>query len=153
MNNPYYITKEGLEKMKEELKQLRTVKRIEVAERIAKAKDLGDLSENAEYADAKDEMALTEGKILELEDCVARAVLIEDTKDKNRVTIGSKVTINYNGSEKIYTIVGPNETDPSKGFISNETPLGVALLYKEIGAEFEVQTPKGPVKCKVLKIE
>jgi transcription elongation factor GreA len=153
MNEQFYITKEGLEKLKQELYELKTVRRKEVAGRIEKAKELGDLSENAEYADAKDEMAFIEGRVIELENNVARAVIIEESKDKNKVTVGSKVTVNCNGAEKIYTIVGSNEADPLKGLISNETPLGAALLFKEKGSEFEVKTPKGAMKCKVLKIE
>ena len=150
---PFYITQEGLEKLKEELHELKTVRRFEVAKRIEKAKEMGDLSENAEYADAKDEMAFIEGRILELENSIARAVIIEENKNKDKVTIGSKVTIKCDGVEKIYTIVGSNEADPVRGFISNETPLGSALLYKKKGDEFEVKTPKGLMKCKVLKIE
>lgn len=153
MSEPFYITAEGLEKLKQELRELKTVKRKEVAKRIEKAKELGDLSENAEYADAKDEMAFVEGRIIELGNNIARAVIIEESKNKDKVTIGSRVTVICNGTEKTYTIVGSNEADPLKGFISNETPLGAALLHKEKGDEFEVKTPKGVMKCKVLKIE
>jgi len=151
---PFYITKEGLEKIKEELHILKTSKKQDVARRIEKAKEMGDLSENAEYADAKDEMAFLEGRIFELEDSIARAIIIDENKNKDRITVGSKVTINYGGVEKTYTIVGSNEADPTTGFISNETPLGAALLYKTKGDEFDVQTPKGPSKkCEILKIE
>lgn len=149
---PYYITKEGLEKLQEELRHLKGEKRREIAARIEKAKELGDLSENAEYAEAKDEMAFVEGRILELESSIPRAAII-DHHNANMVTIGARVTIKGDGKEKTYTIVGSNEADPTQGKISNETPIAQALIGKKIGEEVEVATPRGKIKYTVKSIE
>ena len=151
-DSPAYTTKRGLEKLKEELKNLKSVKRKEAAARIEKAKDLGDLSENAEYAEAKDELAFIEGRILELEDYIHRSIVIEHTVG-DFVMLGSIITVKVKDREKIYTIVGPNEADPGAGRISNETPLAAGLLGKRAGDEVEVKTPTGMVKYKILKIE
>ncbi len=149
---PAYITKEGLERMKEELRELKTVKKREVAGRIERAKELGDLSENAEYADAKDEMAFIEGRILELGDYLNRAVVIERGTG-GAVQVGCTVTMRNGGAEKTYTIVGANEADPVKGLISNETPLARALLGKAVGDTVEVTVPAGKVTYTVMKVE
>jgi len=149
---PYYITKEGLNKLQEELRHLKGEKRREIAARIEKAKELGDLSENAEYAEAKDEMAFVEGRVLELESSISRAAII-DHHNANMVTIGARVTINGEGKEKTYTIVGSNEADPTQGKISNETPIAQALIGKKIGEEVEVATPRGKIKYTVKSIE
>lgn len=151
-DSPTYTTKQGLEKLKEELKELKSVKRKESAARIEKAKELGDLSENAEYAEAKDELAFIEGRILELEDYIHRAVVIEH-KVGDRVMLGSIITVKVKDQEKIYTIVGPNEADPGAGRISNETPLAKELLGKKVGDELLVKTPAGAMKYKILKVE
>lgn len=151
-DSPTYTTKQGLEKLKEELKGLKSVKRKEVAARIEKAKELGDLSENAEYAEAKDELAFVEGRILELEDYINRSVVIEH-KLGDKVMLGSIITVKIKDKEKIYTIVGPNEADPGAGLISNETPLARELLDKKVGDELEVKTPAGMMRYKILKIE
>lgn len=150
--NPYYISKEGLEKIKEEYDHLQNVKKREVADRIEKAKELGDLSENAEYTDAKDEMAFVEGKILELRDQIGRAVVIEKPKT-DVVAVGAKVTLDCEGEERNYHIVGPNEADPAGGKISNETPLAMGLLGKKIGDSVEIKVPIGTLKCVIRKIE
>lgn len=151
-DNPTYTTQVGLDKLKEELRHLKTVKRKEVAERIEKAKELGDLSENAEYAEAKDELAFIEGRILELEDYINRSVVIKHSSG-NTVTLGSKVTVKTKDKERFYTIVGPNEADPIQGRISNETPLAQALLGKKIGDEIEVKAPAGPITYSIMAIE
>lgn len=149
---PYYITKEGLEKLQEELRYLKGEKRREIAARIEKAKELGDLSENAEYAEAKDEMAFVEGRILELENSISRAAVIS-RHNVDIVTIGARVTVKGDGKEKIYTIVGLNEADPTQGKISNETPLAQALIGRKIGEEIEVATPRGKIRYTVVRIE
>lgn len=151
MSNPGYITKDGFEKMKEELRYLKMVKKREVADRIEKAKELGDLSENAEYADAKDEMSFIEGKIIELEDYVNRAVVIDHTQT-DVVQVGSTVIVKNKEGEKTYTIVGANEADPLGGKISNETPLAQALLGKAKGDEIELTVPAGKISYKIVKI-
>ena len=141
-DSPVYVSKEGLEKMKQELHHLKTEKRREVANRIEKAKDLGDLKENADYHDAKDEAGWVESRIYELEDGIHRAVVIE-AKDSDAVSIGCRVKIESDGKEKVLTIVGSTEADPMKGLISNESPLGQALLGKKVGETAELKVPAG----------
>ena len=146
---PVYVSKDGLEKMKQELHHLKTVKRREVALRIEKAKDLGDLKENADYHDAKDESGWTESRIMELEDAINRAVVIE-AKSSDSVSIGCRVKVESEGKEKTLTIVGAPEADPLKGLISNESPLGQAFLGKKVGETAEVKVPAG-TKTYVVK--
>lgn len=150
MTVPAYITKEGLLRMKKELDDLK-IKKREVAERINKAKELGDLSENAEYQDAKEEMAFTTGHLMELEDYINRAVIIEQ-RSADKVSVGSAVFIRSAANERSYTIVGPNEANPASGRISNETPLAQALLGKRVGDRVEVSTPSGKVEYTIVKI-
>lgn len=152
MDKPAYITKEGFERIKSELHELKTVKKREVAERIERAKELGDLSENAEYADAKDEMSFVEGRIIELDDYINRAVVIADDKS-GVVQVGSTVVLKSANAQKTYTIVGANEADPLSGRISNETPLAQALLGKNKGDVIEVTVPAGKIAYTVLKVE
>lgn len=142
MSTDVYITKGGLVKLAEELHLLKTEKKREVADRIERAKELGDLSENAEYADAKDEMAFIEGRILELTDYINRAVVIEHTEG-GTVQIGSTVVLKSGKVEKTYTIVGANEANPLAGMISNETPLAQALLGKKVGETVAFTVPAG----------
>ncbi|MEK9152145.1 MAG: transcription elongation factor GreA [Patescibacteria group bacterium] len=151
-DRPSYVTKEGLEKLREELHFLKTVKRREIAERIEKAKDLGDLSENAEYTQAKEDLSFTEGRIIELDDLVARAVVIEE-KHGDTVTIGATISVKYDGKEKDFTIVGSNESDPLKGMISNESPLGQAFLGHKVGEKVDVKVPSGTVRYTIVKIK
>ena len=149
--DPAYLTKEGLEQLQKELNELKTVRKREVAGRIERAKELGDLSENAEYQDAKDEMAFMEGRIMELENVVSRAEVI-DHKGGDTVTVGSTVTITSGQINKTYTIVGPNEAKPAEGRISNESPLARALIGHRLGDEVTIQTPGGSVVYKVEKV-
>ena len=149
--NPAYTTKDGLERMKLELAELK-IKKREVAERINKAKELGDLSENAEYQDAKEEMAFVEGHLLELEDYINHAVIIE-RKTGDTVTVGSTVAVKSETREKTYTIVGANEADPLAGRISNETPLAAALLGKRVGETVEVTVPSGKTVYTIVSIQ
>lgn len=142
MNEYVYVTPAGLEKLKKELHELKTVRKREVADRIEKAKELGDLSENAEYADAKDEMAFIEGRIMELEDAVNRSKVIESA-GTGTVSIGHTVEVEVGGKTRTYTIVGSSEADPAAGRISNETPLAHALLGKKVGDSIEVSLPAG----------
>lgn len=151
MSEYVYVTQEGLEKLKAELHELKTVRKREVANRIEKAKELGDLSENAEYADAKDEMSFIEGRIIELEDTVNRAKIIE-AGGTDAVSIGCTVEIEGGGQKKTYTIVGSSEADPSAGRISNETPLARALLGKKVGDAITVTLPSGAVTYTVKHI-
>lgn len=137
--------------MKGELRMLKSEKRREVAARIEKAKELGDLRENAEYHDAKDELAWVEGRVMELEDGINRAVVIEAT-DSDHVSIGCKVKTTSGEKEKVFVIVGAPEADPLKGRISNESPLGQAFLGKKLGEVVEVKVPAGIVRYTILEI-
>ncbi len=150
-----YLTKDGLVKLKAELKNLKTVKRKEIAARIQDAKELGDLSENAEYGEAKNEQAFSEGRIIELENIIKNATVIEENDHTNGtgvVHIGSTVAIKSEDGEKQYTIVGSNEVNPLKGFISNESPLGQALIGRKVGDKIELKVPKGIVEYTLLKV-
>ncbi|MBI4653320.1 transcription elongation factor GreA [Candidatus Kuenenbacteria bacterium] len=147
-----FISKEKLQELIEELKYLKEVRRAQVAEKISNAKDLGDLSENAEYSEAKEDQALLEKKIAELEDTIERATIVQKSANKNIVSIGSTIKIKYNGQTKKYSIVGSEEANPSQGKISNESPLGNALMGHRMGDSIEVKTPKGLVKYTILKI-
>ncbi len=138
----YMTTKEGLEKMRTELHELKSVRRLEIADRIAKAKEFGDLSENAEYHDAKDALAFLEGRVSELEDFVARAVVSAPTSTEV-VNVGCRVRCKAGDKEKEYHIVGARESEPSAGKISNESPLGIALLGRKKGERFENVMPNG----------
>lgn len=150
------ITKEGFEKLKTELEYLKTQKRAEAAEKLRIARGFGDLSENAEYDHAKNEQAKVEEKIAKLENMLRNAVLIEEENlDKNHVSIGTKVTIREKGTkeDELYTIVGSAETDPLAGKISNESPMGSALLGKKIGDKAQVETPAGLIEFEIVAIE
>ncbi len=148
----YVITKEGAAKMRDELNELKSVQRLEIAARIAKAKEQGDLSENAEYHDAKDAMAFLEGRVMELEDYLAHAVVSAPTS-ADVVNVGCKVHCDVGGKRKEYQIVGPKESDPLAGKISNESPIGNALLGRKRGEEFENAMPNGAiVRYKILDI-
>lgn len=151
--NDQIISQEGYDKLKHELDYLSTVKRKEIAERIERAKELGDLSENAEYSEAKDAQALNEGRVLELTNTLKNVTIVENGHSHEEVAMGSKVRVKSDGKEKEYTIVSFNEADPLNGKISNESPLGVAFSGKHEGDAVEVETPKGTVKYKIIKID
>lgn len=151
--NEQIISQEGYDKLKDEMTFLGTVRRKEIAERIERAKELGDLSENAEYSEAKDAQALNEGRILELANTLKNVVVVHTETSSEEVSMGSKVTVKSENGEKQYTIVSFNEADPLNGKISNESPLGVAFLHRHKGEQVEVETPKGVMKYKIMKIE
>lgn len=151
--NEQIISQEGYDKLKEELNFLSTTRRKEIAERIERAKELGDLSENAEYSEAKDAQALNEGRILELTATLKNVTVVHRDSASEKVMMGSKITVKINNQEKEYTIVSFNEADPLNGKISNESPIGVAFLDKKKGDSVEVETPRGLMKYKILKIE
>ena len=151
--NEQIISQEGYDKLKDELTYLTTIKRKEIAERIEHAKELGDLSENAEYSEAKDAQALNEGRVLELTNTLKNVTVFQRGDTSDQIVMGSKVTVKNDDKEKQYTIVSFNEADPLNGKISNESPLGVAFLNKKKGESVEVETPRGTVKYKILKIE
>jgi transcription elongation factor GreA len=146
------ISKEGYEKIKKELDYLKGEKRRQIADRIQKAKDMGDLSENAEYAEAKDEQAFNEGRIIELEALIKNVTIVENGVARDTIGMGSKITVKVGGEEKEYTIVSFNEVDPLTGKISNESPLGRAFLDKKAGDKAKVQTPKGEMEYEILRV-
>lgn len=149
----YYLTKIRLEELQKELGELKTKKRLEVSERLKRAKEFGDLSENSEYSEAKEEQAQVEGRIFELEEIIKNASIIKKNTEKGEVSIGSTVRASKNGKEFIYQIVGSNETKPEEGRISNESPLGQAFLGKKIGEAAEVMAPGGKISYKIIAIE
>ena len=153
------LTEEGFKKIEDELELLKTVRRKEVAERIKVAISFGDISENSEYDEAKNEQAQLEERILKLENILRVAVIIDESSiDTNLVTVGSVVKIEFKDAltgeveEDEYTIVGSAEADPSESKISNESPIGKALLGKVVGDEIDVQVPDGISKIKILEI-
>lgn len=151
---PVYLTREGRAQLQDELDRLIRVTRLEVASRIAQAKDLGDLSENAEYEAAKNEQAFVEGRIRELQHQLSNAMLIEESANgEKQVRIGSRVTVREDdGEELTYTIVGSAEAKPQEFKISNESPVGKALLGKKVRQKVTVQTPSGSYRIEVRRI-
>lgn len=152
------LTKEGLEKLKEELNYLKEVKRKEVAERLKEAISYGDLSENAEYEEAKNEQAFVEGRILELEEKIKYVKIIDDKSKKGAVVqLGSKVLIkNLSSKSKLeeeFTIVGSTEADPVNHKISNVSPVGKALLEKRSGDAVKISAPAGVMEYKILRVK
>ncbi len=149
----YYLSKERLEELKKELEHLSTAGRIEVAEHLKRAKEYGDLSENSEYSEAKEEQARVESRIFELTELMKKAVLISKPAGGGLTQVGSKVTVKRDGHVFEYTIVGSNEARPEAGKISNESPIGRALLDRAVGDKVEVQTPSGKASYQITKIE
>jgi len=150
------LTEEGLKKLEEELEYLKSVKRREVAERIKQAIEFGDISENSEYEDAKNEQAFIEGKIITLEKKLRNAKVIDDSEvDTDVVSIGSKVLLKdlEYGDEFEYILVGSMEADPTVNKISNESPVGKAILGKTKGTIVEVNVPAGILKYQILDIK
>jgi transcription elongation factor GreA len=153
-DKPVYLTPEGRTKLELELKHLREVRRPEVADRIRVSKEFSDNTDNADYEEAKNEQAFVEGRILTLEKMLAHAVPINaDHETHDMVRLGSDVTVvNDEGELELYTIVGSAEVDPAHGKISNESPVGRALLGRHVGDEVEVKIPAGTLKLQVSKI-
>lgn len=154
MADKFFMTKEGLDAAKKQLDYLTRVKRAEIVERIQEARSHGDLSENAEYDAARNEQAANEGEIAELEYKIRNAEIIEENDDKSLVHIGSVVTVYDDDLEEetVYTIMGTTEADAMRGIISNESPVGVALLHHKKGDVVSVKAPDGEYKLKILKI-
>jgi len=147
------ISQEGYDKLKKELDERIGVKRLEIAGRIEVAKELGDLSENAEYAEAKDEQAFNDGRIGELMALLKNVTVVQNNGDKHKIGMGSKVTAATEGKTKEFIIVSFNEANPSEGKISNESPLGVTFLGKKKGEKITVNTPRGNVIYEILNVE
>jgi transcription elongation factor GreA len=152
-DKPVLLTKEGLQALEEELEQLVNVRRADVAERIRQARDFGDIAENAEYTEAKNEQSLVEGRIQTLEAMVRNAVMIEEEKrERGVVAAGAEVKVSSEEGEETYSIVGAAEADPLNGRISNESPLGRALLGHKAGDEVEWTSPIGTSRVKILAV-
>lgn len=155
-NKETILTAEGLRKLEDELNNLRTVRRQEVAERLKVAISYGDISENSEYDDAKSEQAFIEGRILELEQMINTATIIDDSANKKKgvVALGTTVIVRdlETGDEDEYTIVGTTEADPFANRISNESPVGAAILGQKVNTVVQVNTPVGELSYKIVKI-
>jgi len=144
------LTPEGKQKLVDELNFLTETRRPESAERIQLAKEHGDLRENAEYHDAREEQAFVEGRIIEIQNIIKESQVVEMDKDSKIVSLGSAVRVRVEGKEYEYSIVGTNEADPLKGLISCESPLGQALLSKVVGDKVSVELPRGLVEYEII---
>lgn len=153
MSKAVLLTQDGLKKLQDELKVLKEERRHEVIERIQEAVSHGDLSENADYAQAKEEQAFIEGKIQEIEELIKNVQIIEHSANQNLVSIGSTVSVRVGGQEIKYTIVGANEANPAAGRISNESLVGKAILGAKRGDKVPVQTPVGKTEYEIVSIE
>ncbi|MBU2632776.1 transcription elongation factor GreA [Patescibacteria group bacterium] len=147
-----YLTKQGLEDLKKELEELKNTKRPIILERVSGARDMGDLSENAEYSAAKEELAFTDGRIEELEELLKQVVIIENGNGSSIIALGSKVTVNVKGKKEDFMVVGEWEADPKEKKISHESPLGKALIGKKVGEIVEVEAPAGKMKYTIVSV-
>lgn len=149
MNKKIYLTKEGVADLKKEHEELSKVKRPAVLERVSQARNLGDLSENAEYVAARDELSFIDGRIDELEELLNQVTLIDEHNGKSAknqaIDLGSKVVLHRDGKKEEFTVVGEWEADPMEKKISHQSPLGKALLGKKVGEKVEVEAPAGKI--------
>lgn len=155
-DQPQFLTPEGMKELEEKLTFLRTVRRAEVAERLRLAlEEGGELTENAEYEDAKNEQAFVEGDILRLETILNHAQLIEPTGKHDTIALGAKITVKEKGAKKteLFHLVGPAEADPAAGKISDKSPLGRALMGKKVGDQVTVKAPDGNLVFEIKKIQ
>ncbi len=154
MSEETFLTEEGLKKLEQELEYLRTTKRAEIADRLHQAMEDGELIENAEYEAAKNEQAFVEGRILTLETMLNYAVIIKGDGPQGQVHLGSSVTVREEGgSPETYKLVGAAEADPRNGRISNESPLGKALMGRKVGDEVKVTAPAGVLTFTIVEID
>ena len=151
--NSQYFSKEGITKLKTELEHRTGQLRREITERLKEAKELGDLSESSEYSEAKDAQSANEGRILELEALLERAVIIEGSTTGTVVNVGSRLKVKTGKDTLEYRIVGAAEADPLNGLISNESPLGSAFIGQKKGAKVSVTTPRGTSEYKILEVK
>lgn len=149
-----YLTKEGLADLQKERDALVNTKRPEILERLSDARDQGDLSENAEYTAAKDELSFIDGRIDEIEEILKQVTIItEQPGSKKSVDLGSTVTVNIGNKKEEFTVVGEWEADPTEKKISHESPLGKALMGKHVGEHLEVDAPAGKIKYTIVSIK
>jgi transcription elongation factor GreA len=151
-HNKVVLTKDGLAELKREHEELVAVKRPEAVTRLASARELGDLSENSEYAAAKTDLSFIDGRILELEEIIHGAKVIT-THGKSHVDVGCSVTLTVNGKKETFMLVGEWEADPKEKKISHESPLGKALMGKKVGENIDVEAPAGKLSYKIVNIE
>lgn len=147
-----HITKEGLKELQAEFDNLTKMKRPKAVERVARARDFGDLSENNEYQQAREDLSFIDGRIEELEELIVKAQVVDGKKGRKTIDIGCKVTLSGNGKSHTYTVVGEWEADPKEKKISHQSPLGKALVGKKVGEEVEIEAPAGKVVYTVNKI-
>ena len=148
----YYLSAKRLEELKHELHELKTVKRLEVAERLKRAKEYGDLSENAEYSEAREQQDDLESRIDELEDITKNASIIKKSSCQEIIGLGCEVQVEHKGEIKKITIVGSNEAKPEDGLISNDSPIGQAIIGKKVGDSVKIKAPAGEIIYKIIKI-
>jgi transcription elongation factor GreA len=148
----FHLTAEGIQALKDELKELTTEKRGEIAKRLKEAKAEGDLSENAMYDAARDEQGFVEGRISEIEHILKHAVVISNKTNGGQVSLGSRVHVELEDGEVEYVIVGSTEANPDKGYISDQSPIGKALLGRKSGESVEVEVPSGTITYKIKKV-
>ncbi|KKQ36950.1 MAG: Transcription elongation factor GreA [Candidatus Levybacteria bacterium GW2011_GWC2_37_7] len=153
-NKKIYLTKEGSAELKKEYDELVNVKRVDVLTRVAQSRNMGDLSENAEYVASREELTFIDGRIDELEIILKQAVIIRDTKTSNHaIKLGSTVTLHINGKKEIFTVVGEWEADPENKKISHESPLGKVLLNKKVGEKVQVEAPAGKITYSIVAVK
>ncbi|MBI5220747.1 MAG: transcription elongation factor GreA [Candidatus Liptonbacteria bacterium] len=153
MDEHYFLSQERFEELKSELEFLKTDKRQEIADRLKQAKEYGDLSENAEYTEARDEQSRVEVRIFELDEVLKRAVIIKKSGHKDTISVGSTVTVKKDGQVVTYNIVGSDETRPEEGKISNESPLGRMLLGHKVGDSVILEARAGKATFQITKVE
>ena len=153
MNNNVQLTQKGKNSLQEELEELKDVKRPKLVQRLSDARAAGDLSENSDYQNARDELEFLDGRIEELEEVLKNAEVVSDSGNGDEVSVGTKVVVKVNGDEHEYEIVGEWEADPMKKKISHTSPLGQALVGKEVGEEAQVDAPAGKITYKVVEIK
>jgi len=156
MDKKIYLTKEGVAELKKEFEELSKVKRPDVLGRVSQARNLGDLSENAEYVAAREELSFIDGRIDEIEELLKQVKIIEENhtgNGKQGIQLGSKVTLNMDGKKEMFTLVGEWEADPNDKKISHQSPLGKALLGKKVGEKAEVEAPAGKIIYTVVSVQ
>lgn len=148
-----YISSQKLKELKKELEEHKTVLRQQISQRIQEARTQGDITESAEYAEAKEAQAFNEGRIIELKNLINNAIVVSKKRRKDIVQVGSQIIVEDKKGKKFeFTIVGPEDANPIEGKVSNESPLGQAFLDHKQGDKVEVQAPKGKIKYKIIKI-
>ena len=152
INNEIQITRQGFNALGKELDELKEVKRPKLVERLSYARTQGDVSENSDYHNAKDELEFLDGRISELEEVLKKAKVVRSSKKSSEVSFGAKVSLKANGKENVFEIVGEWEADPAEKKISHTSPLGQALVGRKVGEKVEVEAPAGKVTYTILKI-